>query len=88
MREIDEMLLIACKFGDLEKVKQLLENGADVNAGDKDDRTALMFAAGNGHKEVVELLIENGADVNAKNIMGKTALMSASRGGIRKWLNY
>jgi len=56
MREIDGMLLDACEDGDLEKVKQLLENGADVNAKDKDGLTALMYASYNGHKEVVELL--------------------------------
>jgi len=45
MREIDKELLNACWNGDLEKVKQLLEEGADVNAKDKYGWTALMFAS-------------------------------------------
>jgi ankyrin repeat protein len=63
MREIDKMLLNACEIGDLKKVKQLLEKGADVNArNDEDGKTALMYAAGNDHKEVVELLKSYGAE--------------------------
>jgi ankyrin repeat protein len=61
MREINEELLNACKDGNLKKVKQLLEKGADVNAREYEyGWTALMLAALNGHKEVVELLIEKG----------------------------
>jgi len=40
-----------------EVVELLLENGADVNAKNKDGMTALMYAAEKGYKEVVELLI-------------------------------
>jgi ankyrin repeat protein len=45
MREIDEMLLNACKIGDLEVVKLLLEKGADVNARFEYGETALMYAS-------------------------------------------
>jgi ankyrin repeat protein len=82
MVEIDKEFLNACKDGDLEKVKQLLERGADVNAKDEIlGETALMWASSNGQKEVVEFLIEKGADVNAKTRFGNTALMYASEKG-------
>jgi ankyrin repeat protein len=71
MRDIDKELLNACRIGDLEKVKQLLESGADVNV--KDDEfgcTPLILASCNGHKEVVELLLDNGADVDARDKYG------------------
>ena len=55
--------------------KLLLEAGADVNAQDKDGRTALMMATRNGHDKCVELLIERGVDVNVKDNDGRTALM-------------
>ena len=48
----------------MEVMKLLLENGADVNARDKDERTALMFAK---NAEMAKLLLENGADANAKD---------------------
>ena len=50
--------------GNIEKVKQHLADGTDVNIKDKDGASPLHFAAGSGHKEVVELLIARGADVN------------------------
>ena len=44
MRVIDEELLRASKAGDKEKVKELLEKGADVNVKDYIyGRTALMM---------------------------------------------
>jgi ankyrin repeat protein len=61
MKEINEELLEAAKIGDKQKVEQLLEEGADVDAKDEDGKTALMFAAFMGHEEIVELLKSYGA---------------------------
>jgi uncharacterized protein len=55
----------------------LLENGADVNARDKDGRTALMFSAGIVQADLVALLLKHGADVNAQEKDGRTALVRA-----------
>ena len=41
-------------------------NGADVNARDKSDRSALHCAVQSNWKEIVELLLDKGADINAK----------------------
>jgi len=49
-------LMFAAKYRHAERVKYLLENGADVNAKDNNSRTALMRAAEEEHTEVVELL--------------------------------
>ena len=73
--------LEACKQGNIEDVKRLLEQNVDVNAKDNYGQTALMLAEGEGHTEIVEILIDNGADVNAKDIYGKTALMWAAING-------
>lgn len=56
-----EALLGASRVGDLQKVEALLSAGADVNAKDKDGRTALMAASGKGHRSIVKLLEEKGA---------------------------
>jgi len=71
----------ASNIGSLEKVKELIARGADVNQLSNDSWTALMYASRNGHLEVVRELIEHGADVNTSNNIGDTALMYASRNG-------
>lgn len=40
--------------GNLEKVKECIENGADVNAKDVWGKTALIYALKNGHFEIVK----------------------------------
>lgn len=55
----------------------LLEKGADVNAQDKDGRTALMFAGQTRQEDLVRVLINRGADVNAQDNSGFTPLMFA-----------
>jgi len=64
----------AAMNGDIVKVRQLIEKGADVNAKDQFQETPLHDAASRGNTDVAKLLIEKGADVNAKDNYGKTAL--------------
>ena len=71
----------ACRKGDLERVRQLIQDGQDVNRGDIYRETPLMKAAYNGHDQVVRELIRAGADVNGKNNIKQTALHWASRCG-------
>lgn len=62
----DTELGLAAKAGDLAKVRQLTEAGADMNATNDDDlweRTPLMQAARLGRTEVVTFLLAKGADV-------------------------
>jgi ankyrin repeat protein len=63
--------------GDLEIVKLLIANGADVNQKNFRGATALMAAAIDGPASVVKYLLEHGADVNARDKDGTTALMCA-----------
>jgi len=59
MREIDKELLKAAKFGDKDKIKELLEKGADVNARDNEyGYTGLIYTAKRGDLEMGKLLIE------------------------------
>ena len=64
--------------GHVDVAKVLIQNGADVNAVDKDKWTALHFAAEKGHVDVAKVLIQNGADVNAVDkITDSTSLRSS-----------
>ena len=68
----------ACARGDLESVRQLIQDGQDVNRGDSIGTTPLMVAALYGHDQVVHELIRAGADVNEKDNDKQTALHKAS----------
>lgn len=72
----EKELIKACEDGDLEKVKSIIEKGADINL-EYDDWTPLTKASEKGHLNIVKYLVENGADVNIKNNQGETALMTA-----------
>jgi ankyrin repeat protein len=71
-------LMAACKKGNKDIVKLLLEKGADVNIRKyKNNRTALMFACRSGNIDIInELLIKGaGKTINDENLDGKTVLM-------------
>ena len=71
----------ACIEGDLERVRQLIQEGKDVNRSDSCGDTPLIWAAYYGHDQVVQELIIAGADVNGKGDIKQTALYWASRRG-------
>lgn len=71
-------LMAAARNGDNERIKALLENGADVNERNNNGGTPIMYAALSGQPRTVSLLIENHANVDAVAGNGWTALMIAS----------
>ena len=72
-------LHFAAYLGDVDAIKILLiEDNAEVNAGDDDEWTALHLAAEKGHVDVAKVLIQNGADVNAVDKDKETALHVAA----------
>ena len=67
--------------GRVEPMKLLLEAGAKVDAKDRKDQTALMWAAAEGHAAVVGMLVQSGADIHARLKSGFTPLLFAVREG-------
>jgi cell division protein FtsB len=64
----------AAANGRVEIARLLLQNGADVNAKDRWDRTPLHDAAFQGQVDILHLLVENGADLEAEDDEGWRAL--------------
>ena len=58
-------------------VTVLLDAGADVNAVNEADFTALHGAAFRGLNEVIKILVDRGANINARDYRGRTAYRMA-----------
>ena len=76
-------LMRASAFGNLELVKDLLNEGAEINEKGPRGSTALMFAASGGYLEIVRELVSHGADVGAEEDGGWSALRHAEEDGHR-----
>ncbi|KAK9267995.1 hypothetical protein L1049_010433 [Liquidambar formosana] len=70
-------LMYLANEADLEGMRELLDEGVDVNFRDIDDRTALHVAACQGFNDVAELLLSRGAAVDPKDRWGSTPLADA-----------
>ena len=71
-------------------VRLLLDHNADLNAGERDQRTALHLASRFGFLEIAQLLLERGANPNVRNIYGRTPRQDALAygfGGIAELLS-
>lgn len=77
----NHILLEAVPNNNLEGVKSALAKGADVNATNPADITALMLAAFNGNLDIFNTLLDADADINRLSGEGETALMMASLNG-------
>ena len=72
--------MIAAALAEINAVKKLLENGAEVNVKDNDSKliqeNSLMLWIHNGgdkkegYNNIVRMLLDHGADVNHKNKYG------------------
>lgn len=75
---LNEKLLKACFLGNYEEAARFIDGGADVNASDQYDESALMRAVNYGYFDIVNLLVQAGADVNAiYPELGDTVIMNA-----------
>ena len=62
---------------DMDKLEQLVAEGAPIDEKDDEGYTALQYAAMWGDLEATKWLIENGADINTTDPWGSTPLMNA-----------
>jgi hypothetical protein len=78
---MDNELHRCASTGNLERVKELVEGGANMEELDEDGKTALMRASLVGYLEIVVYLSDHGANIAHTDHYGKTALHNASTGG-------
>jgi uncharacterized protein (TIGR03067 family) len=71
-------LLAAAAAGQVDRIKQLLDAGASVNAKDADGQTPLMKAVAGGHRSLAITLVMLGADLTEQDNRGLTAIMIAA----------
>ena len=79
-------LTYAAELGHLSLVKYLCEYGADKEAGNNYNRTALHHAAESGQLSVVEYLCSQEANKEARDNHGETPLNLARSSAVRKCL--
>lgn len=80
-KPVDSSILIpAAAAGDIERVIQLLADGADVNVRGASGNTPLMEAAYGDHPEVARMLLDKGANIALKKNDGETAISFARHG--------
>ena len=81
-REGDEnALLNACFYGDINNVRLLIKQNANVNQTTKNGATPIIYASELGYHGVVEELIQAGADVNKAREDGASPILFASTNG-------
>lgn len=69
-------------LGRISEIQQLLDEGADPNCRNSEDRPALTVAVLNLHHEVLPILVQKGADINQQSgRMNNTALHEAAEMG-------
>ena len=82
-QELTNSLLKAVQESDVDTVKMLIKQGADVNACNEEGKTLLMLAVEDNRKDIVELLLTARADPNrafdGEEAEGITALMLAAK---------
>ena len=77
----DAQLLRAAADGDLDRLSRAVQAGADVDASDRQDISALRWAARGAHVATLRALLDAGAQVNGQSQTGWTALMQAVLAG-------
>src|SRR5262245_35091048 len=67
VQTMSRQLIAVAERGDTDAVRQLLQQGADVNARDERGRTPAMAATHANRVDTVAALIQAGADINIRD---------------------
>lgn len=67
LNKSDMLLFEACENGNINLVKDLINNNIDINICNKNNDTLLLVACKNNQNEIIKLLIYCNADLNYEN---------------------
>ncbi|MCW8087656.1 ankyrin repeat domain-containing protein [Sabulicella glaciei] len=70
-------LLSAYQYGAYHVVRQLIQDGVNVNIGSSDGEPLLISVLHRGDADILQLLLDAGADMNMRDKEGNPALLSA-----------
>ncbi len=79
--EKEREMIAAAEHGELPVVRQLLADGARIDARDQRGRSALLAATHRNRIDVARFLIQEGADVNAKDFIQDSPYLYAAAEG-------
>jgi len=76
LSETNQLFFIfrAAEFDRVDTVKYLLNNGADIEAKDNENRTAFNLAVKRGRTKTAELLLESGAEMKSRDASRRTCI--------------
>lgn len=77
--KIEEMSSIhsAALYGDIKRIKYLINTGININSKDGRKRTPIMYVAEDGSIEIIKYFIKNGANINETDDNLETPLIIA-----------
>lgn len=81
MTSADEQLFKAVEDSDTERIEQMIQAAANINAQDQSGRTATMITTYNNDLTSAKVLIKAGADVNIQDDMKNTPFLYAGAEG-------
>lgn len=81
-------LYYAVNCNDLQLVRRVVDNGADLESRGSNGKTPLMQAAEYEYRDILSYLIEQGADIDATDEKGWTALLYAAFDGRMETVQY
>ena len=87
-RNLGYRLCSAAATGNIDELKQCLDEGVNLNAADYDARTAMHLAACNGQLEVIKFLLANGAFVSPRDRYNLAPLDDAERENQQEVISY
>jgi len=78
---LDDRLMAAARLGETNKIRELVEQGGNINCQDDSHQTPLLKASEHGHTAAVEEILKLGGNMNVSDNRDSNALHYAAYNG-------